>query len=179
MTDDPRRLFIAAVGRLGRETQLHLDERHRHFRITNVVLAVMSILLIVLAIFNVYYIHILYKDMRGIVTNMESMHHRLKVVKTKMESITGRVGLIDGHMESMDRINQHTERLAVSMPKISAAMHSIGVEVGGIEQDMQLMSHGMQNVDQRLGHITGGVGIMRHNVREIARPMGAMNSLLP
>ncbi len=179
MADDPKRLFIEVVGRLGRETQLHLDERHRHFHITNVILGVMSILLIVLAVFNVYYIHVLYKDMSGIVGNMESMHSRLKVVKTKMESITGRVELIDDHMENMDRINRHTSRLASTMPEISAAMHSIGLEVNGIEQDMQLMSAGMHNVDQRFGHITGGVGVMRQNVRQMSRPMGIMNPMLP
>ena len=36
MTEDSRRGIVEVIARLGRETQLHLDERHRHFRITDV-----------------------------------------------------------------------------------------------------------------------------------------------
>lgn len=53
MREDPRRAVVQVIARLGRETQLHLDERYRHFRITDGVLLFTSVLLVILAVFNV------------------------------------------------------------------------------------------------------------------------------
>ena len=35
MGEDPRRAIVEVMARVGRETQYHLDERERHFRITD------------------------------------------------------------------------------------------------------------------------------------------------
>jgi len=67
MTEDPRRAVIEVIARLGRETQLHIDERYRHFRITDSVILIISLLLVILAVFNVYYVRVLYQDLNGIV----------------------------------------------------------------------------------------------------------------
>ena len=91
MAEDVRRMVVGVVGRLGRETQLHLDERYRHFWITNLLIVIISILLVVVAIFNVYYIRVLYQDLNGIVFNMDSMHDHLRVVKGSMDEITERL----------------------------------------------------------------------------------------
>ncbi len=179
MSDDGKRAFIEMVGRLGRETQLHLDERYLHFQITNVVLLVVSLLLAILAIFNMYYIHILYKDMSGIVESMDSMHYRLRAVNDSMLSITDTVGEIDRNMEHMDRITQHTLQLSATMPEIRQSMHQIGEQVGLIDLDMVLMSSSMTNVELRFVQMTGGVGVMRENVYHLSRPMGFMNPMMP
>ncbi|CAK0751574.1 Translation initiation factor 2 [Gammaproteobacteria bacterium] len=179
MTDDPKQLFCQMVARLGRETQLHLDERHQHFRITDVVLKATSIFLFALAISNVYYIRILYNDLNGIVDNMESMHEHLQSVKDNMVAITNRVGDIDQHMQCMDTISTHMENIANALPTIATFMNLLGGETKDIEQSMGLLSKGMTNVDTRFTEITHGVAVMRENVWQISRPMGFMNPMLP
>ena len=74
MADDPRRGIVEVMARLGQATQYHIDERYRHFKITDVVIYVTSALLMVLAVFNIYYIRVLYTNLTGIVGNMASMN---------------------------------------------------------------------------------------------------------
>ncbi|MET0047301.1 MAG: translation initiation factor 2 [Sedimenticola sp.] len=179
MATEPKKLFVEVVGRLGRETQFHLDERHHHFRITDMVLMAVSALLIVLAAFNVYYIYVLYQDLNGIVNNMDSMHNKLKEVNYSMASITGKVGDMDEHLANMDRIDVQTKSLAESMPRISGAMAGLNTEVETIRSDVTLMNGAMTNISHRMGEMTGGVAVMRENVRQISRPMGFMNPMMP
>ena len=179
MAEDVRRMVVEAVGRIGRETQLHLDERHRHFWITNLLIISISMLLVVVAIFNVYYIRVLYQDLSGIVFNMDSMHHHLRVVKGSMDEITGKVESFDRHMSHMDQINLHTASMSKSLPRIATAMNEMSGEVHAIRGEMAVMQGAMTNIDQRVGHMIGSVASIRENVRQIARPMGAMNPFMP
>ncbi|PLX63346.1 hypothetical protein [Sedimenticola selenatireducens] len=179
MADDPRRVLVEVVARLGRETQLHLDERHRHFWITNVVTIVISLLLVVLAVFNVYYVKVLHGDLNGIVYNMGSMHTNLRQITGDMTGIAGHVQIIGNSIQYMDSINTHTAGISRHLPEIAASMAGMVVEVDAISQDMELMKQGMLNIEQRTGHMTGNVSIMRENVRQMSRPMGVMNPFLP
>jgi len=179
VSEDPKRIMIEAVGRLGRETQLHLDERHHHFQITNIVIVAMSLLLLVMAVFNVYYVRILYQDLDGIVVNMESVHTHLKDISGSMESITGKVAGIDHHMLKMDQIKDHTGSLANNMLLIGGNMQDITDEMGMINRDMYLLSGAMDNIDYRFTTMTGAIVVLRENVHQISRPMGMMNPFMP
>jgi len=174
MREDPRRAIVEVIGRLGRETQLHLDERHRHFRITDGVILITSVLLVVLAVFNVYYVRLLYQDFNGIVSNMISMHDHLVDVDKDMMVITGHMASFEGHMEHMGPINDHMSSMATTMPKVRAHMNGIAGDMNTIEQSMGLVGRGMGVIDQRVHAMTGGVAHMRENVGQIARPMGGM-----
>ena len=179
MAEDPRRVMIEVFARLGRETQIHLDERHRHFRITDAVIITFSALLTVIAIFNVYYVHILYQDLSGIVTNMDSMHNNLQDVRSDMVSIAGSVDSFEQHMQNMDSISTHMASLAKTMPVVQGNMDDISGAVRLIDADMGVLGGGMTNIEQRFGHMTGSVAIIRENVRQISGPMGFMNPVLP
>ncbi|MCW8920620.1 MAG: translation initiation factor 2 [Sedimenticola sp.] len=179
MADDPRRVLIETVARIGRETQLHLDERARHFWITNLVIIIISLLLVILAVFNVYYVRVLYKDLDGIVQNMDSMHRNLSEVTGNMSTIAEHVQSIDNSIQYMDNISIHTAEMSQSLPRIGNAMSDMAVNVDVINQDMGLMTFSLFNIEQRTGHMTGNVSLIRQNVRQIARPMGMMNSFFP
>lgn len=179
MADDPRRVLVEVVARLGRETQLHLDERHRHFWVTNMVTLVIALLLLILAAFNVYYVKVLYENLNGIVFNMDSMHTNLRRITDDMTGIAGHVQVIDKHMEHMESINRHTTGIAGHMPGISDAMAGMAVNVDNIDQDMTQMRSSMFNIQQRAGNMTGNISLMRENVRQIARPMSSMNPFMP
>lgn len=179
MNEDPRRAVVQVIARLGRETQLHLDERYRHFRITDGVIIVTSVLLMILAIFNVYYVRVLYQDLNGIVANMDSMYGHLVNVDDDMNVIAEQMAAFDGHMKHMEPIHANMVSLSDTMPGIRANMDGISRDMFGIEQSMGVVGNGMGVIDQRVYLMTGGVATMRHNVRQIARPLGGMNSFLP
>ncbi len=179
MAEEAKRIAVELVARLGRETQFHLDERHRHFEITNMVILVISVLLLVLAVFNVYFIHVLYQDLNGIVDNMDSMHTNLKKVNRDMTSITARIQSFDRHMQHMDSINGHTRAMAESLPRVSTTMSEMTRQMDTIETDMGLLGQGMTNIDTRFAHMTNSVAVMRENARQMARPMGIMNPFMP
>jgi methyl-accepting chemotaxis protein len=179
MHEDPRRAIVQVIARLGRETQLHLDERYRHFRITDVVIIATSLLLMVLAVFNVYYVRVLYEDLNGIVANMDSMYGHLVNVDDDMNVIAEQMAAFDEHMGHMEPIHASMVSLSDTIPAIRENMDGITTDMYGIEQSMGVVGEGMGIIDQRVYLMTGGVATMRQNVRQIARPLGGMNSFFP
>lgn len=179
MREDPRRAIVQVIARLGRETQLHLDERYRHFRITDAVIIIISLLMVVLAVFNVYYVRVLYVELNGIVANMDTMDDHLRGIDDDMSVITQRMDAFDGHIAHMEPIHDDMETLADILPEIRSSMHGISQDMTGIEQSMGLVGEGMGVIDQRVYLMTSGVATMRQNVRQIARPFGGVGSFLP
>lgn len=179
MADDPRRGIVEVMARLGQATQYHIDERYRHFRITDLVIYVTSALLVILAVFNIYYIRILYNDLTGIVANMDSMHDRLKATEQDMSVVAGHMATIDRKMAHMATIHGHMVSLAKTMPEIRVDMHEIAGDVGTIEREMATLGQGMVVIDARTREMLLPVSTMRENVRQFGGPMGMMNPFMP
>ncbi|MGE5153979.1 MAG: translation initiation factor 2 [Bdellovibrio bacteriovorus] len=179
MAEDPRRAVVEVIARLGRETQLHIDERYRHFRITDAVILGISLLLVILAVFNVYYVRILYKDLDGIVNNMDAMYAHLRDVDADMSIIAQTMESFDGHTAHMEAINTHMASLARTLPSVRADMRQITNDTSNIQQSMDLVARGMVIIDQRVHLMTGSVAVMRENVGQFARPMGSMMPFMP
>jgi len=179
VTEDPRRAIVEVMARLGRETQFHIDERYRHFRITDAVTIAVSVLLMILAVFNVYYVHVLYKDLDGTVSNMESMYERLKDVDADMAVITARFGGFDRQMQHMAPIGDHMAALARVMPRMRGNMDAMAKDMPTIEQQMGLVVPAMGSIEQRMNEMGAGVAIMRQNTVQMAAPMGFMNNFMP
>jgi len=176
---DPRTPIIAVMARLGRETQLHLDERERHFRITDAVIMAISLVLIILAVFNVYYVRIVYKDLDGIVENMDSMYRNLERVDVDMADIANRVNRFTRHIDFMAPIDESVAGIAEIIPIVRENMHTVSGTMQNIEKDMALLGQAMITIDQRVHQMVGGVAVMRENVRQVANPMSKMNPFLP
>lgn len=179
MTEDPRRAIVEVMARLGRETQLHLDERYRHFQITDSVIVAISLVLAILAIFNIYYVRVLYKNLDGTVTSMESMYNKLRDVDDDMKVITSRISLFDQHMQHMQPIDSNITAIAGKLPPVRGSMDEMAADMATIDQEMNLVNQAMGNIDQRMMHMAGGVSIMRANSWQLAKPMGFMNSIMP
>lgn len=179
MSIDPRRPIVEVMARLGRETQLHLDERHRHFQITDKVILVISLLLAVLAIFNVYYVAVLYRNLDGIVNSMDSMYLHLSRVDRNMEDISNQVASFDRHIGRMDSITQNMTAMTTMMPKVRANMDAMASEMADIDVDMQRMTPAMGDIAVKMQHMTNGMSVMRQNVRQISGPMGSFNPFMP
>lgn len=179
MSEDPRRGIVEVMARLGRETQFHIDERYRHFQITDAVIIAVSLVLVILAVFNVYYVRVLYKDLDGTVTNMESMYERLRKVNEDMTLITDRFERFDKHMTHMEPITTHFTALADILPGMRGNMEQMAGQMPAIDQEMSAIFQTMGTIEQRLQHMVGGVSVMRHNTQQMAAPMGFMNSFMP
>ena len=176
---DPRRPIVEVMARLGRETQLHLDERHRHFKITDKVIVTISVLLVFLSIVNVYYVTVLYQDLNGIVSNMDSMYKNLSRVDRDMDLIAQRVSRFDEHMVYMTPIADDVTSIAGILPELRGNMENVQEEMLRVDVDMQQMTHAMGGISIQMNQMTGGMGVMRQNVRQISGPMGVMNPILP
>jgi len=179
MVDDPRRGIVEVMARLGRATQYHIDERYRHFRITDVVIYATSALLVVLAVFNIYYIRILYTDLTGIVATMDSMHQRFKVTEEDMCAIAAQMASMDKQMRHMEPIHGHMVSFAKTMPHIRGGMQEIAADMVAIDGEMGMLSPGMLVIDQRTRDMLPPIAGMRENVRQFGGPMGAMNPFMP
>ncbi len=179
MPKETNRLLIEMVARLGRETQFHLDERHHHFRINKLVVIVISMLIMIIAVFNIYYVSILWKDLNGIVNSMDSMHTNMQIVSGKMQHISNNIKSFEYYMRYMDHINSYTASMADLFPEITSNMHHMTGDIIQIENDMQPMRQGMISIDQRFTQMSVGVASMRNSVKQISRPMGTMNQFMP
>jgi len=179
MIEDPRRAIVEVMARLGRETQFHLDERHRHFQITDAVIIVISVVLVILATFNIYYVRVLYKNLDVTVSDMELMYHTLRGVDNDMRVITQRFELFDQHMAHMEPIQGNISALAETLPQVRGNMDAIAGDMSLIAQDMNLVRQAMGNMDPRLAQMGAGVSLMRHNMRQISGPMSIMTPMLP
>lgn len=176
---DPRRPIVEVMARLGRETQLHLDERERHFKITDGVIIGISVILIILAIFNVYYVRVLYTDLDKIVDNMELMLGNLERVDKDMVIVADHVDAFDKHITHMESITSHVTSVTTRLPPMRDNMQSMAVNMGVIEKDMVQLSQAVHSITPSMMQMTNNMAVMRHNVREIARPMGSMNPMMP
>ena len=179
MTEDPRRAIVEVMAKLGRETQFHIDERHRHFQITDAVIIALSLVLVVLAVFNVYYVTVLYKDLTGTVNNMEAMYTKLKDVDDDMKVITARFSRFDDHIQHMTAINSDVVTLAETLPRVRGHMDAIAGNMTTIQSEMDLVRQAMGNVDQKLTVMGSGVMVMRGSSYQMSKPMGMMNSIMP
>lgn len=179
MADDPRRGIVEVMARLGQATQYHIDERYRHFKITDVVIYATSALLMVLAVFNIYYIQVLYTNLTGIVGNMASMNERLQNTDQDMAQVAARMASFDRQMRYMEPIHGHMVSIADNMPKIRFDTNEISADVGGIDREMGMLGQGMLVIDARTREMLAPVSSMRENVRQFGGPMGAMNPFMP
>jgi len=176
---DPRRPIIEVMARIGRETQLTMDEREQHFKITDTVVVAISVLLIVLGIFNIYYVRVLYEDMDQIVATMESMLSKLNRVDADMVVVADRVDAFDRHMQHMASITGHVTSVTRRLPEMREDMVSMALNMRIINQDMTQLRGAVGTITPSMVQMTNNISLMRHDVYQIAKPMGSLNPVLP
>ena len=177
--EDPRRAVIEVIKDLGRATQLHLDERHRHFRITDIVIIATSLLLLLGAAFDVYHARVLYQDFNEIISDMYSMHDHLVGVDADMGDITANMKSFEDHMTHMDSIAARMESMSRIMPQIRGNTQAIAGEMASVEENMELVRNAMGILDSRINGMTGGVVMMREHMGQFARPLSGIVPFMP
>jgi uncharacterized protein YoxC len=179
MQDDPRKAIVEVMARLGRETQLHIDERHEHFKITDGVIKRISILLLIVAMINVYLVWVLSENMDGIVNNMDSMRSHLTQIDDDMTDIAITVEQFDAHITYMYVISSNIGNMTANMPLIRVNTDAMTYSMQSIDNDMEGMKSSISEIGSNMFHMTGSVSGMGYNVRQFSKPMGVLNPMFP
>ena len=177
--EDPRRALIEVIQRLGRATQLHLHERHRHFRITDIVIITASILILGGAAFDIYHARLLYQDFNEIITDMYAIHDHLVGVDADMANITTNMKNFETHMVHMESIDERMKSMASTIPQIREQTHIIAGDMSSVQEHMGVVSQSMGILDSRVHAMTGGVSIMRNHMSQFARPASGIAPFMP
>ena len=179
MQDDPRKAIVEVMARLGRETQLHVDERHKHFKITDKVIRYISILLLIVAVVNVSLVWLLSTNLDNIVDNMDSMRSRLVIIDDDMQYISTTVSKFDEHTAYMHTIANNIGSITTNLPIIRLNMDSITLDMQSIDAEMDHMKKSIGTIDANMRGITSSMVGLEYNVRQFSKPMGSMNSIFP
>lgn len=176
---DPRRPIVEVMARIGRETQLTIDEREQHFKITDTVIAAISVLLIILGVFNIYFVRVLYDDLDNIVATMESMVTKLNRVDKDMVAIADRIDAFDQHMQHMAPITGHVTSVTGRLPRMREDMVSMALNMQLINRDMVMLRGAVGSITPSMVQMTGNISLMRRDVHQISKPMGSLNPIMP
>ena len=179
MQDDPRRAIVEVMARLGRETQLHIDERHKHFKITDKVIKKISILLLIVAIINVYLVWVLSRNMDGIVNNMDSMRSHLTKIDDDMTEIAIAIEQFDNHITYMHVIANNIGNMTSSLPLNRINMDSMTESMQSIDHDLGGMKASIDDIGLNKYHMTSGMAGMEYTIRHFSKPMSVLNPIFP
>lgn len=179
MQDDPRKAIVEVMARLGRETQLHMDERHQHFKVTDKVIKRISILLLIIAVINVYLVWVLSRNLDGIVDNMDSMRSHLIEIDEDMTDIAITVEQFDTHITYMHVISENIASMTTTLPLIRLNMDSLTESMQSIDYDMEGMETSINQIGINMHHITNGMAGMEYNIHKFAEPMSIFNPIVP
>ncbi len=177
--DDPRKAIVEVMARLGRETQLHIDERHQHFKVTDKVIKQISILLLVVAIVNVSLVWVLSSNMDNIVNNMDSMRHKLIDIDDDMTHIATTIDQFDEHTAYMHTISNNIGLMTSNLPLVRISMDNMTDNMMLIDKEMEGMKLSISSIDANMRHMTMGMAGMEYSVRQFSKPMGALNPIIP
>lgn len=177
--DDPRKAIVEVMARLGRETQLHVDERHRHFKMTDRVISYISILLLVVAMINVSLVWLLSTNMDAIVGNMESMRAKLMIIDNDMNYISTTVSQFDEHTAYMHTITSNIGEITTHLPQIRLHTDELTLNMQSIHGDVNAMTGSIGSINGNMRVISNTLVGMEQNVREFSRPMGVLNPVFP
>lgn len=177
--DDPRKAIVEVMARLGRETQLHIDERHQHFKVTDTVIKRVSVLLLVVAVINVSLVWVLSSNMDNIVNNMDSMRHKLIEIDEDMTFISQTVDRFDEHTAYMHTIANNIGLMTSNMPLVRINMDSMTDSILMIDKEMEGMKYSISTIDTSMRHMTMGMAGMQYSVRQFSKPMSTLNPIIP
>jgi len=176
---DPRKAIVEVMAKLGRETQLHMDERVEHFKLTDKVIRRVSIILLITAIINIYLVWVLSRNLDGIVANMDNMQQQLIQVDYDMIEIANTVEKFDSHITYMHIITSNIGSITTNLPDIRHRMDSMALSMQSIDSEMEGMKSSIYSIGHDMNLISGSMTNMQYNVRQFSKPMGVMNPIFP
>ena len=172
-------LVSSTLHKLEHISDHHVKERRHHFRITNIYVGIISALILIIAVFNLYYIYDFYKETMNIINTIHALDDTVKIISDDMVQVTSTMAKFKSHMGNMQGIYADVSSMSDVMPLMENNMSGVKTDMGHLNQNMQEISSDMSMIDFHLKNMSGNVTHMEKNIHDMARPMGKFNSILP
>jgi|GEM_PF-3115837 len=172
-------LVSSCLFRLEHISDHHVKERRRHFRVTNMIVAIISSLILIIAVFNLYYIYDFYKETMHIIQNIHDLDDTVKIISVSMDQVTTSMGNMKDDMNHLQGVYGDVSSMSGTMPTMQENMSALTSDMVHLNQSMHHISSDMQVIDFHLKSMSGNVTQMEHNIYDMARPMGKFNDVLP
>ncbi|MCU7837261.1 MAG: hypothetical protein KZQ83_18710 [gamma proteobacterium symbiont of Taylorina sp.] len=172
-------LISSSLYKLEHISDHHVRERRRSFRITNIFVGVVSALIFLIAVVNLYNIYYFYDETMSIINTTHDLNNTVIDIAANMNQITGSMLNINHHMASMEGVYVDVASMSDIMPLIQNNIADVGQDVAYFNRNMSAISGNMNVIDHHLKSMSGNVMHIEHNIQQIAEPMGKFNSILP
>jgi len=171
--------FNLTLTKLENEAERHRGARFYHMRRTNIWVRFVTIVTVILTLFNAYYISNLYDHFLSIVDNVSSLNHKVVNISSDMISLTETMEKFDSHLTVMPVIDDSVASMAQHTTDMSINVADMLHDLETMNQDMDLIYSAIHGVNNNFGNMVQGIHLMSGNVRQMSRPMGFMNKFLP
>ncbi len=162
----------------------HDAERHRgahfyHVRRTDIYVKLVIALVVILGLFNIYYLSHSYDQMYNIVDDITDMNKKVIKVSTHMISLTDTMEKVNTHIDRMPLVSLSTKSISDRMPNINNSIHNMLLDMNSINHEMDKLTGSLDLLNANFNNITTGIDVMGGNVNQLSRPMGVLNNFLP
>ena len=161
----------------------HIDEHNvaglKRRAITNLLIRGITIMLIILAVVNLYLLLDLDRTMRAIVLSMDEMTGHFSAVSSEMVEVTTHTTNIGEHMNHLPSVEQSMAGINTEMGYMDHSIKSIDYNLTSVNSDLGAIDNNMIELNGRLYHLNYNVGFIRHDMHEISKPARFMNNFLP
>jgi len=172
-------LVSSSLYKLEHISDHHVKERRRSFRITNIFVGIISALIFLIAVVNLYNIYYFYDETMNIINMTSNLNQTVMDISANMNQITTSMQKVNQHMNSMEGVYEDVASMSAVLPLMQNNMSAIGVDVAYFNQNMDIISGNMNVIDYHLKNMSTNVRHIEHNIWQISEPMGKFNSVLP
>jgi len=157
----------------------HVKERRKHFRLTNVFVKIISSLLLLIGLVNIYYLFVFYQSTMSIIKTTHQLDETVVDITSTMNLINQSIGNFETYMRDMPDINQEMTAISSILPKIAKSMNNVHGNMEKMNGVMSLVNQDLHYIDFHIQGMTSNVNNLNINIHKIAEPMGKFNSFLP
>jgi len=172
-------LVSSTLHKLEHISDHHVKERRGHFRVTNTIVIIVSVLLLLIACINMYYLYHFYIDSKRIIDTAHGLDDTVLIISKSMKKITGKMEKFSQHLDSMPAVYDDISSLTEVMPTMQKTMVDFQMNVKQMNTVMNFVNKDIQLIGFHLSTMTQKVSYMGSNIQQLAKPMGMFNGILP
>jgi len=172
-------LVSSTLHKLEHISDHHVKERRKHFRITNLVVYIVSVLLLLIAVVNMFYLYDFYTNTIRIINTTHQLDKTVVVISSNMKKIEQNMDKYTKHMASMEDVYKDVSSISSVMPEMQNSMSTLQYSMSDMNKIMAFVNRDVQLIDFHLKGMTNKVSNLGIDMYKIARPMGKFNGMLP
>ncbi|MFK5893222.1 MAG: hypothetical protein QM504_08385 [Pseudomonadota bacterium] len=172
-------LVSSTLHKLEHVSDHHVQERRKHFRVTNFFVFIVSALLMIIAIVNMFYLYGFYQNTLRIIKTTHALDNTVIDISKSMNKIKQSMGKFNTHMSSMEGVYSDVSSISSVMPDMQKSMSSFQSNMNKMNRVMEFVNRDIQLIDFHLKGMTNSVSNLGSDMYKIARPMGMFNGMLP